>query len=50
MTKIHGENTSLFKENRDMKDQIRILNENLRRETEQLLSRDRENSTLQSEN
>jgi len=50
MSKIHSENTILFKENRDMKDQIRILNENLRRETEQLLSRDRENSTLQSEN
>jgi regulator of replication initiation timing len=33
-----------------MKDQIRILNENLRRETEQLLSRDRENTTLHSEN
>jgi hypothetical protein len=33
-----------------MKDQIRILNENLRRETEQLLSRDRENATLHSEN
>jgi hypothetical protein len=33
-----------------MKDQIRILNENLRRETEQLMSRDRENSSLLSEN
>lgn len=33
-----------------MKDQLRILNENLRRETEQLLSRDRENSSLTSEN
>ena len=50
MSKMHSENTSLFKENRDMKDQIRILNENLRRETEQLLSRDRENTTLHSEN
>ncbi len=33
-----------------MKDQIRVLNENLRRETEQLMSRDRENTSLQSEN
>lgn len=33
-----------------MKEQLRVLNENLRRETEQLLSRDREMGTLGNEN
>jgi hypothetical protein len=50
LNKLIHENTNLFKENRDMKDQLRVLNDNLRRETEQLLSRDRENKSLTSEN
>ncbi len=50
LKRITLENNELFKENRDMKEQIRILNENLKRETEILLSRDRENNTLMSEN
>ena len=33
-----------------MKEQLRVLNENLRRETEQLLTRDREMGTLANEN
>ena len=33
-----------------MKDQIRVLNDNMRRESELLQSRDRENKTLTSEN
>jgi chromosome segregation ATPase len=50
MKKLAHENTDFFKENRDMKEQLRVLNENLRRETEMLVSRDRENNTLLSEN
>lgn len=33
-----------------MRDQLKTLNDNLRRETEQLLSRDRENQLLREEN
>jgi chromosome segregation ATPase len=50
MKKLAHENTDFLKENRDMKEQLRVLNENLRRETEMLVSRDRENNTLLSEN
>lgn len=48
--KMTKDSQELFRENRDMKDQLRVLNENLRRETELLQSKDRENSTLNSEN
>jgi hypothetical protein len=43
-------NYELTKENRDMKDQLKTLNENLRRETELLIARDRENNLLRDEN
>jgi len=33
-----------------MKDQLKTLNENLRRETELLIARDRENNLLRDEN
>lgn len=33
-----------------MKDQLKTLNDNLRRETEQLIARDRENNLLREEN
>jgi len=33
-----------------MKDQLKTLNENLRRETEQLIAKDRENNLLRDEN
>ncbi len=48
--KLHTQNTEFFKENRDMRDQLKTLNENLRRETEQLLVRDRENQLLRDDN
>jgi len=44
------QNYELTKENRDMKDQLKTLNENLRRETELLIARDRENNLLRDEN
>lgn len=34
LARLGTENTALFKENRDMRDQLRVLNDNLRRETE----------------
>lgn len=40
----------LVRENQELKEQVRLLNENLRRETEVLLSRDKENNTLVHEN
>jgi hypothetical protein len=33
-----------------MRDQLKTLNENLRRETEQLITRDRENQLLRDDN
>ena len=50
LKRLLHENTDLFKDNRDMKEQLRVLNDNLRRETELLLSRDRELTSLTSEN
>ena len=47
---LKREHDITVKENIDLKEQVRVLNENLRRETEVLLSRDRENSTLIHEN
>jgi hypothetical protein len=48
--KLRKENTDLFKEVHDQKEQLRVLNENLRRETELCHSRDQENKVLSNEN
>ena len=50
MATLGKHNYELTKENRDMKDQLKTLNENLRRETELLIARDRENNLLRDEN
>ncbi len=50
MATLGKQNYELTKENRDMKDQLKTLNENLRRETELLIARDRENNLLRDEN
>ena len=50
MGTLGKQNYELTKENRDMKDQLKTLNENLRRETELLIARDRENNLLRDEN
>ncbi len=50
MATLGKQNYELTKENRDMKDQLKTLNENLRRETELLVARDRENNLLRDEN
>ena len=48
--KLRKENQQLFKDCHEQKEQLRILNENLRRETEVCMSRDKENNTLTHEN
>ena len=50
LKEIKRKHDKLFTANAEMKDQLRVLNENLRRETEVLLSRDKENATLSHEN
>ena len=47
---IKGKYEVIFGEHSDMKMQIKILNENLRRESELCMSRDKENITLNGEN
>lgn len=39
-----------MRENHELSNQVKILNENLRRETEICISRDKENNTLMHEN
>lgn len=48
--KLRSDNQDMFKTCHEQKEQLRILNENLRRETEVCISRDKENSTLIHEN
>jgi hypothetical protein len=48
--KLRKENTTMFKECHEQKEQLRVLNENLRRETELCNSRDHENRVLTNEN
>lgn len=40
---LQKEHSELTKNSQELKEQVRVLNENLRRETEVLLSRDKEN-------
>ena len=44
------EQTIYLKESYELKEQLKTLNENLRRETEVCNSRDKENMTISSEN
>ena len=48
--KLTKENQDFFREVHDQRDQLKTLNENLRRETEIMNSRDKENQTLRHEN
>ncbi len=48
--KLTKENQDFFREVHDQRDQLKTLNENLRRETQIMNSRDKENQTLRHEN
>lgn len=43
LKELQKEHSEITKYSQELKEQVRILNENLRRETEVLLSRDKEN-------
>ena len=50
LRQLRKEHSHLDKESQQLREQVKILNENLRRETEVCLSRDKENVTLIHEN